>query len=269
VIINKVVYDGPENGKKFIALAEKGVIYSSTDGVDWTSVSVPDASSFDFNGAAYGNNMFIAVADVEDGYDDPYFGVATSGDGATWTLAENGTLRDNVAFLGITGYGIASHNDNFIVAFGYYGAIAKTTIGTDMALVANTAIKSLKTNAKGYPSEYAPTKAADIPALQDVIFAGNQWILAGDRYTLVFSENMTGWTPVSVPSDTTKFTSGTGLHITYGNGKLIIGNYNGNLAYTSLPLSTASTWTFENIGEEVTIYAIGYGNNKFIVTGPQ
>jgi hypothetical protein len=280
VVINKVVYDGPENNKKFIALADGGVIYSSTDGMNWTSVSVSGNSTFDFNGAAYGNEMYIAVADVEDGYEAPYFGVAMSADGTTWTLAENGTLSTAVKMAGITGYGIASRNDNFIVAFGYCTAIAKTTNGTDMALIANTAIKSPKTTAKGYPSEYAPAKAADTSTLQDVIFAGSQWILAGDRYTLVFSEDMQNWTPVSVPPDPAKFASGMRLNIAYGNGKLIIGNSAGNLAYTSLPLSTESTWTFKNVGDDtdwttgsnntlVSIFAIGYGDNKFIVTGPQ
>ncbi|MDR1257606.1 MAG: hypothetical protein LBJ86_07660 [Spirochaetaceae bacterium] len=291
--INSVVYDGPEGGKKFIALARR-VIYYSDDGVDWANATIEGEfpiydlmfgpANVGFNGAAYGEGKFIAVAANTDGH--PNIVAATSNDGISWTLQDISTEGEEVNLINSKGsimlhggFHIAYHNGKFIVALGYNAAIAETTNGADMKLVANTVIDSstvphnppiegLSIAAKGYPVNYV-SDYLGIPSANRVIFTSEQWIVTGTGHFLAVSSNTTDWTPLPLDLDSGKFLPNTSLATAYGNGKLIIGNWKGNLAYTSLPLSAAPTWTFENIGEEVNMRAIAYGDNKFIVTGPQ
>jgi hypothetical protein len=276
VLINSVVYDGPDGDKKFFALGGS-VVYYSTDGEVWTSVTVSTGdTAFKFNGAAYGNAMYIAVETSST--KNKMFGVATSTDGISWIWIGIPDAVDSLKSVAMGGNQITFHDGNFIVAFGLNACIAKTTNGTNMELVANTAISNTVIEAKGYSGnvpEYTQLTAA--------IFAGNQWIVAGNNETLMFSSDTTTWTPIVVGEIDSVV--GIGFSIAYGGGKLVIGEnfYNSSFSSevailsTSLPLSASPTWTITKLNEKTTwtgnsgdgagLDAIGYGDNKFIVTG--
>jgi hypothetical protein len=263
VPISSVVYDGPDGNKKFIALAEKGVIYYSTDGVNWTSVTVQDATEFSFNGAAYGNGMFIAVASKGS---NQRFGAATSTDGTSWTLSNiTGTAATLINTSAYGGYGIAFHGSKFIVALGTKGAIAETSNGVEMNLVANIAITSPSTIvAKGYPTNY--TFSSGTPSARRVIFTGGQWIVAATNNNVMVSSetNTTTWTPILTSEG-----SGTDVALAFDGIKVVRVKAGAEIQYSSVPLSIESTWKILTPTELSNVKAIAYGDKKFIVTGGQ
>jgi hypothetical protein len=273
VSINDVVYVGPEDNKKFIALAEGGVIYYSTDGVKWTGVTIVTGDDeFKFNGAAYGNGMFIAVGNSTT-QQKKVGGVATSTDGISWTwqgIPENLTDVKNVTSIG--GRQITFHNGKFMVAFGVNSAIATTTNGTDMDLVAYQKLGTgfRDNTAKGYPSSYTSTWRRE-----KMIFANGQWIAAGPGATvMVASENSTStWTPITVGTkandNNNKFSA-----LAEGGGKVVIaGEYSDSphsrIHYAATPLTESTKWT--SIADarfaDWYVFAIAYGDNKFIAAG--
>jgi hypothetical protein len=275
VIINKVVYDGPENGKKFIALAEKGVIYSSTDGVDWTAVTVENASTYTFNGAAYGNDTFIAVANNST---TPRIGVATSTDGISWTLQTINTTDSGVNLINSKGGGtyggnqIAFHEGKFIVCLGTTAVIAKTTNGTNIELAANFefTLNSTKIDTSGYDSSYIPVKNT---AFSEVIFTNDQCIVTGTQNYLAFSaKNAETWTAIT-PTDVSTSKSSSLRVASYG-GRVVIAGIRTSvpkaiiIQSTSVPLSATSAWgKFEIPTTVSSLSAIVYGDNKVIVAG--
>jgi hypothetical protein len=288
--INSVVYDGPEGGKKFIALADRGVIYYSDNGVDWVNATIEGEfpihphplhetdANVCFNGAAYGDGKFIAVANNKDG--NPGIVAATSNDGISWTLQDISTEDNGVNFINSTGglthggFQIAFHDGKFIVVLGSNAAIAETINGADMKLVANTAIASPSIAAKGYHVNYV--SGSSIPSAYSVIFTGEQWIVTGTQHFLAVSSNTTDWTHLPSGFDTAKVSGSSGLKIAYGGGKVVIAgtqlkDYSAEaviIQSTSAPLSENSIWKSCEIVTKTYVYAIAYGDNKFIVTGP-
>jgi hypothetical protein len=288
VSINNVVYDGPDGNKKFIALAEKGVIYYSTDGMSWANAAIEGefpiftlpgmetgtgtASNVGFNGAAYGNGMFIAVA--RNGDMNPRIGVATSNDGMSWTLQDINTEDSGVNLINNDsssgGYRIAFHNGVFIVPVGTPAVIAKTTTGADMELAANYefTINSNKIDTKGYAAGYIPTNQV---SFRRVIFAGSQWIVTGTRNYLAFSSaEAESWTAIT-PTNTSTSNSYSLAVASYGSRVVIAGIKTTSprtviIQSASVPLSATSTWEkFEIPTTSSSLNAIAYGDNKVIV----
>ncbi|MDR1257603.1 MAG: hypothetical protein LBJ86_07645 [Spirochaetaceae bacterium] len=275
--INAVVYDGPENGKKFIALADKGIIYYSTDGIDWTGVTVTTGDDkFVFNGAAYGNGTFIAVG-WSTTAQKKVGGVATSANGETWEWKGIPSALDDVKNItGVGGRQIAFHGDKFMVALGAKAAIATTTNGTDMDLVAYSKLgNTIRDNTmKGYPEGYNGAWSRQI-----IIFANGQWITAGAGNTVAFApENDTStWKPIDF--DAVGYTTNPHPYLAEGGGKLVIArtweqssNTTGfSIIYASTPLTEGQTWkSFDSmpVPDKATfVQAIAYGDNKFIVGG--
>jgi hypothetical protein len=267
--VNNVVYDGPDGNKKFIALAENGLIYYSTDGMNWTGVLVDTSQDFDFEGAAYGNNMFIALG--HSSVANKKIGIATSDDGASWTLKVAPGPLDSLKNVSGLGYQIAFHDGVFISAFGNYASIAKATKEDDMALVANGTISTPSIAFKGYTNV---TTFASNSYLTKVIFTGDQWILTGSPNLIAFSSNTTSWAVINSATSAYKTRD---LLPAYVGGKLVIvgsegtgtSSYTGGLIYsTTIPLSTDSVWkTHEKIATNRNIFAFAYADNKLIVAG--
>jgi hypothetical protein len=282
-LLNTVVYDGPEGGKKFIALEQRGKIYTSSDGVTWNNASWSKTNSnitLSFNGVAYGNDMFIAVATVQSGVDANRVGVniATSTDGATWTLIDtpegiSNILEKKKSIFG--GRGIAYGANKFVVALGQYAAIATTTNGTDMSRVANLPFTANSTDfsATGYTNSESPTMSS----LYNVAFYSGQWILVGtdtsgsETTTMAVSTDTASWE--LIPFSLGMYPN-SGKGIWQGNDKLFItgGTYGsstvGRGKYTSGPVSADSTWTDLTLPEgDPTINAFAYIDNKFVIGG--
>jgi hypothetical protein len=273
VAINAVVYDGPENNKKFIALGGS-VIYYSTDGIDWTGVTITtDDAKFMFNGAAYGNGIFIAVGRSTTTATRAG-GIAISADGISWEWKGiPNALNDVKGITSIGGHQITFHNGTFMVAFGAKSAIASTTNGTDMDLVAYQKLgSSIRGNvSKGYSVTATPNP-------HKMIFADGQWIGAGvSMAVVVASENNTAvWTKIDAPAGNNTEID---LSLVEGGGKVVIAgtNYSGSVTkgfsilYASTPLTENQTWkSFDNmpvLDKSTFVYDIAYGDNKFIVGG--
>jgi hypothetical protein len=274
--LNNVVYDGPASGKKFIALGGNFIL-SSPDGVTWTTHTftadeLPTTGGpgfnfrFGFYGAAYGNNMFIAVGNTN----GEGVSVATSENGTSWTWIGTPTALGTFATApAVAANQIVSNGSNFIVPLGNYFAIAKTTNVTDMTLAANIANGSNPTlTLNGYGE--SASGITPFTFLDKALFTGSQWIVAGNQggKRLAISADPTSWTVVT----NNALPDGIGA-FAYGDNKLVIGGAfnNNSIKYTSLPVSAESTWSSLEPpeGSPVTIKAIVHGDNKFIVAGAQ
>jgi hypothetical protein len=268
--LNGVVYCGLEGSKKFIAFGKVRLMPSSTDGEVWTDAKVlTNDVTFESFGGAYGNDMFIAAGHIAWPGQMPQFSAATSGDGTLWewtSYPDGGEIEEiqssyspsyNSPYIG---YGIAFHEDTFIVPLGPDAAIAKTTDGNDMELVANTEITvgDLTIEAKGYPPDFTSA-----PSFKKVVFAGDQWIVCGGGGFLAFSSDTEEWTPAAADV----FNNGEITSIaSIGGDELAIGGGNGKFATTPLPVSEDSEWTLVTLGDE-TVKAICYGDGKVIAAG--
>ncbi|OFW79260.1 MAG: hypothetical protein A2201_00395, partial [Alicyclobacillus sp. RIFOXYA1_FULL_53_8] len=78
-------------GGQFVAAGDAGTVYTSPDGVTWTSHSAGAGFSGNLYAITYGNGTFVAVG--------PGGAISTSTNGATWTEATHGTSElDGVAY---------------------------------------------------------------------------------------------------------------------------------------------------------------------------
>jgi hypothetical protein len=102
---------GATFGSTFVAVGDAGAIFTSTDGLTWTSITPPTSSNL--YAATYGGS-YIAVGQLGI--------VFTSADAATWTVQTSGTMNDLLA-LATTGGG-------YYVAVGQAGTILYSSGGT-------------------------------------------------------------------------------------------------------------------------------------------
>jgi hypothetical protein len=279
---SRVIYDGLEGSKQFIAVGRKGNIFYSANGEEWEKATVDynglAAKDIILHGVAYGNNMFIAVGTTTES-GKPYLVVAKSDNGTSWQVIDKPNALQPSLAQSLRGSNIASDGTNFIVAFGIgtsnNGAmIGKTTNGADMALAANVAKAGSEIAAGGYDPSYNPSS---VPSFTDVIHTGTQWIMGGIGGTVAFSQNGTSWgTPIEIGQNI--FSTNMEVHVAYGNGKVVAVNSNNDIAgvfgVTSSPVSASSTWKYGELntnGSMKSPRAIAYGDtdgdNVFIVSG--
>jgi hypothetical protein len=267
-LLNNVIYDGPEGGKKFIAFGNPRIIIYSTNGKTWkdaaTTGITKDMESY---GGAYGNGSFVAAGF----FPESYYNAVISTDGTLWGWAgQADSPISSIYSAANKSFGAAFGNGKFIVPFGDNAAIARTADGADMELAANAEITvgDETIPAKGYPAGFTSA-----PSFKKVVFAGGQWIVGGGSI-LAFSSDTESWSPVDVNS----LIGTTVSSIASGGGRLAIGGGNGKFAYTSLPASPASQWTAIALNTKTiwtthiantyaSVAAICFGDNKVIVGG--
>ncbi|MDR1257604.1 MAG: hypothetical protein LBJ86_07650 [Spirochaetaceae bacterium] len=274
--LNGVVYAGLSDDKKFIAFGKVRLMPSSTDGEVWTDAKVltNDVTFESFGGAHDDDNgIFIAAGHIAWPGQMPQFSAATSGDGTLWewtSYPDGGEIEEiqssyspsyNSPYIGYgIAFGSAFGSGTFIVPLGPDAAIAKTTDGNDMELVANTEITVGDDTipAKGYTSDFPSAP----PSFKKAVFAGDQWIVCGGGGFLAFSQDTEEWTPAAADV----FNNGEITSIASDGGELAIGGGGGKFATTPLPVSEDSEWTLVTLGDE-TVKAICYGDGKVIAAG--
>ena len=111
--LKDVVYDGT----KFVALGNRAVISTSTDGIAWNSIYV-DNLGYDnsWQALAYNGTKFVALG--SGGY------VSTSIDGTTWTTATQNSNLGSHSWLAL------AYGNNKFVALGYNGYTSISADGT-------------------------------------------------------------------------------------------------------------------------------------------
>ena len=75
------------NGRFIAGTANGTMAYSTSGSFGWTAITTPFPSGYRINGFAYGNNVYVAVANLGK--------IAYSGNGTNWTMAETSTFGDS------------------------------------------------------------------------------------------------------------------------------------------------------------------------------
>ncbi len=253
------------SGSVFVAvgysnLGESGQIFSSPDGITWTS-RVADTIANLWN-VIWGKNQFVAVGDSGK--------ILTSPDGATWTVRSSGTTASlYTAICGANKY-IAYGLDNMVATSS--DGISWTVSTSNLAIFGgyNNGIAwgNNKFVRAGYDSIYTSPDGlkwtssyqANIyttNAFAPVIWADSQFVIAGSA--IVTSPDGITWTIRGIWKSSY---IGSAYSIAWGNGKFVIGQDYNN--YTSV---NGSTWNMEEgfPGTREIGYMLAYGGGKFVV----
>jgi hypothetical protein len=198
------------------------VLWTSNDGLAWTSRY--EATNTVVNGVASGNGMFVAIA-IETGSS----GVATarslvSTDGAQWTIS--GTIAERWM------YDIAFGNAVFVAVGG-----SRIMASDDGATWVETSVPGTQ-------------------ALQAVGFHLGQFIVVGDRGTILTSPDGLQWT--TRVSGTTAFLAG----IAAGGGQLAVAGSAG----TVLTSHNGVDWV-SRLGSRLDLRGLAFGADSFVAVG--
>lgn len=140
----------------FVAVGNAGLIFTSPDGITWTSRTSPLGSGLD---VAFGDGLFVMVGETGQ--------MATSTDGVTWTSRTSGFGTTKI-------YGVG-YGSGLWVAVGELGTMTTSTNGTT-----------------GWTSRVSGFGATTI---YGVGYGNGMWVAVGDSGTLTSSANgTTGWT---------------------------------------------------------------------------
>jgi len=274
-------------GGKFVAVGYDGKMATSTDGITWTAVTT---TLFDniiggttvksvIYAIAYGNGKFVAGGQ---------FGkMAVSIDGTTWTAVTDSTF---------TIYSIVYDNGKF-VAGGNNGKMATSTDGTTWTAVADSTFGTSTINAIAYANGKfvaggnngkmaTSTDGTTWTAVADstfgtstinaIAYANGKFVAGGTDGKMATSTNGETWTAVADSTFGTESYSDTINAIAYGNGKYVAVGTDGKMAISTdgitwkavTNMSWASTVVTQSVfGYSDTIYAIAYGNGKFVAGG--
>jgi hypothetical protein len=230
---------------KFVAVGYGGTMAYSADGVTWTDELWAGRV---FTAIAWGNSKFVAGEGASSGK------MATSTDGVTWTAGTDSTFGTSRI------QSIAWGNGKF-VAGGEDGKMAYSADG-----VTWTAVDT------GTLFDYVNSSGTTVKAAINAIAYGNgKFVAVGSSGKMAYSADGETWTAVS---DSTFGTSPI-QSIAWGNSKFVAGGDYGKMATST----DGVTWTAENTGtlfdyvdsyvttRKATIYAIAWGNNKFVAGG--
>lgn len=230
------------NGK-FVAVGEgSNLAYISTDGINWTTSTLPSGStSMAYYGIAYGNGLFVVGGYINNGTSTRV--VITSPDGITWTQRTTPVAGSS-----------SGEWYRFLYGNGIFVAVAN---------VVSTA--SIMTSSDGI-TWTARTHASASPL--SVCYGNGRWIatISGSTSTaLTSTDNGVTWSTISLPSSC-RWGS-----VAYGNGIFVaVGAANASPYTPYAAYSTnGTTWYSTSIhnGGPIEWTNIIYVNGYFIVAG--
>lgn len=196
------------NGK-YVAISltsSSGVI--SSDGINWSAITLPSITSPNWNCITFGNGVFVALLRLNNSAATNI--VAYSSDGVTWNTA---TLPSTQTWA--------------TIAFGNGIFVAASELSTAGAI---------STNGSTWSSTTLPSAAEWSCSL----YAGGQFIFLSGRASNstvgAVSTNGTSWTSITVPSG--RYLNGS---LTYGNGVYVAVNFNSTT--NSIYSSNGTSWS--------------------------
>jgi hypothetical protein len=201
----------------------------STDNASTWQNNSPNAQSPDWTGFAYGNGKNVAV--TKNSLGDPTK-IYYSADGSNWTLASEFSSSYNFV-------SVAFGNGRFVAVTGG-GQGATSTDGVNWTTF-NIGVDGTFTA---------------------VVYGGGKFVaVAGFSEEFAYSTDGTNWSAATVP-----FSSYYWYYATYGNGKFVVANYNGE---DYVLLSTDGiNWT---VSDSITslggnyVNTISFGDGKFVI----
>jgi hypothetical protein len=177
------LYDIVFGDDRFVAVGDRGVIISSTDGVDWTLSRVP--VNFFLSSIAFGNGLFVASHPGS-------FWLSTNA--VTWTKSnfEPDTILTDISFL----------NGRFFCV--------EYTTNLQPTLLSST-------NALEWESQYIPTNNISFAA---PVYGNGLYVLVGSPGVIYTSADTKIWTRRDPPTHTDFYSAafGNGVFVALGSG---------------------------------------------------
>jgi hypothetical protein len=212
----------------------------------WTAVSNSPFTS-EINAIAYGNNRFVV-----EGWDDK---MAYSVDGASWTAVENS------AFSGGYIEGIAYGNNRFV-------AVGFINMRSSPVLLIRPGKIAYSDDGESWTAVSNSTFDTERNEINAIAYGNNRFVAVGDSGKMAYSSDGVSWTAVT----DSKFGTSQIEAIAYGNNRFVAVGWDGKMAYSSdgaswTAVANSTIWDYNNVlGQSgtATIFAIAYGNNRFI-----
>jgi len=239
--ITTALFDVTYANNTFVAVGENCAIFTSSDGIGWTSSDAPPCSNYLLQSIAYGNNKFVTV-----GSSGSAGFISTSPDGMTWetnkTTSRNQDLKDVAygenTFVSV-GKGLTDTSES-------YGVILTSFGGTNW-------------------SEHSP---GTIKGINAVAYGGSTFVAVGEDGIIFSSTDGITWNE-ELSSITKTFNA-----ITYGNNIFVAVGENGTVLFSP----DGITWKRGNKGDKehpkkyppitTNLNAITYGKDLFVAVGP-
>ena len=188
---------------KFVAIGDRGSLWSSTDGASW--MQVESVSLYWFDSIAFLNGKFVAF-----GYDADYAVVLTSNDGSSWTTTQ---FPDYYDFFAGAAYG----NGVYVaVTWNWNGSpIFTSTNSNDWTAVSNGSIllpaSFYQNTESGYESEIELTGVAFHDGVFVAVGTAVKYAYESSRNVplILVSTDGTNWSSQDLPDLTPPGLSGT------------------------------------------------------------
>jgi len=224
-----VAYGNGLNGDVFVAVGTFGLLWTSPDGLVWTSRT--SIGNHDWSSVAYGNGLWVAVATYV-GYGDR---IMTSDNSVNWT-----------------GRTAAAVNSWVSVAYGN---------GLWVAVANNGTGNRVMTSSNG--GTWTPSTSAADNDWTSVAYGNGLWVAVANNGTgnrVMTSPNGITWTPRTTPGNvaTNSWTS-----VAYGNETWVAISSNGSRRVMTSPDGIA--WTSEISAGDYGWSSVAYGNGTWVV----
>ncbi len=264
---NAAFFDVTFGNGTFFAVGEIGspytpVAFRSTNGTDWSAVTIPLVTNAFPLTATFGAGRFLAV---------DYSGVAySSTDLLTWTSAANimpyapytlGSAYVNGVFIVAGNDGLLNSSADGLT---WGQAVLNGVTGKTLNGIASGAGRYILVGAKGkiiasagnlqsWSAVISPT--AD--RLDDVIFANNLFVAVGENGTILTSSDGLGWTNQTrgANHDLDGLAVANGLAVAVGKGGAILTSTDG------------AAWSYRQAPGGASLHGVAYGNSQWVAVG--
>jgi photosystem II stability/assembly factor-like uncharacterized protein len=234
----------------------KGVIYTSTDGSQWTSR--PSGVTTSLFRIYWTGNIFVATGE--------YGTIITSPDGVTWTQQVCATTYDlqgvykSQTGTFVVGYGgiILSSNDGTVWVKKSSDIANQNFLGvvwTGKELIAIDGNGVVETSKDG--TTWSVRDSGAPPALKKILWTGNQLVAIGSSGTIAVSTDGSGWTMKNSNTSTALYgiTSNDTCFVAVGEGGTVVTSSDGE------------NWTLRNSTVTNTLTGVTWTGKEFIAVG--
>ena len=219
-----------DNGR-YVAGGEGGTLVTSTNGIDWTVLSL--GNDYSIVSLAAGNGVFVAIANDRTGSPSLANMVFMSQDGLTWTPRNIPGLDYEVLSIAF--------------AKGAFHAYGHPSVGGGAAPWQATSIDGALWNTTMIPG---------FDLTPDFLAYGSGRYVAAATYYLFASSDGVQFTRIALPSSGFR-------RIVFGNGQFIAVGYQGEIWIST----NAIHWVQRNAGTVLQLNGIAAGNGRFVTVG--
>ena len=245
-----IAYGRVNNVGTYVAIGRQSAATAySIDGVNWTSASFGSGEEWDWCGVAYGNGVFVAIAES----DSSSTRRARSTDGgATWSV---GSVSSGAVAIA---YGLG----RFVIVEGNFSnSVASSTDGVTWT------VTTLPANVDSTENNW-----------RDIAFGNGRFVaIADNNAQTAYSINGTSWTAGQLPvnADWRKIAYGNGVFFALADGEIGASSQDGinwtqrsttvaSISVTATAKDDSTAWAAGTQATSGTWAAVGYGGGKYV-----